>query len=764
MNDYPFPKMLALLTAKTANTPPWYLLITLVALLVAAACTQTPSTPTPNIEATVQAAVEKALPTATDTPQPDFQATVHAGIAGTMEVLASTPSPTPVPPPTPTPIPPPTPTQTPIPTDTPTPIPTDTPTPIPTNTPTPTFTAIPTHTPTATNTPPPTATHTPIPTDTPTPIPTETPAPIPTATHTPEPTTTPTPLPTPIPTPVISLTPITLPTPTPTPSPTDVPSLSTADIVEHARSAVVRIDGPEGGGTGFIVDPEGYILTNEHVISGQSRLTVVFDNGTRVTPRVIASDATRDIALLKVTTSRTLTALPFTKSVRVGDEVIALGHPLNLGEDPTITKGIVSAFRNYDGVEHIQTDAAINPGNSGGPLLNLKGEVVGMNTSVQREIQGEEYSAQGIGFAIKFDVLSTRLTAMKSGQSSPPTPISTPAAIATQTPSYVFGPQSGTFSYSDGPADWIDSSTNISDFVADVTLYVPRSITGDVWAGSLIFRADVNTLESYRVGIGVRPGSAGAWWWLERVNSDEQETLVHGESSGFRNAPNARNRVTLIAEGDTGYLLINGIYETTLDLSGRKGGGTITTHVWAQSGTSNSRYENFTVRRLARVYGPRSASIQHERSRGFINEHRSLTSIKDGIIEADFDNPYASWQGGWSNGFLIRGGSNLFHAVAMRSDSRWFHYLRLGDVAGEMLKEQQYSSLISTAISSSNHIRIIALGNEGWLFINGQFIDKLDLSGLDRAGSVTAITNYFTDDGITGYSTRFEDFTIWSAD
>ena len=123
-------------------------------------------------------------------------------------------------------------------------------------------------------------------------------------------------------------------------------SLDLADVVEQARAGVVRIEGTTGSGSGFVVDPDGYILTNEHVINGQSRLTVVFDNGTRLAARVIVSDASRDIALLKVTATSTLTVLQFATSVREGEEVIALGYPLggDLRGSMTITKGIVSAF------------------------------------------------------------------------------------------------------------------------------------------------------------------------------------------------------------------------------------------------------------------------------------------------------------------------------------------------------------------------------------------------------------------------------------
>ena len=751
-------------------------LLLAVAFLLVACSQPPPPTPTPNIEATVQAAVEKALTTATDTPEPDFQATVHAGIAGTMEVLARTPSPTPIPQPTATPIPPPTPTPTPLPTHTPTPIPTDTPTPIPTNTPTPTFTSTPTHTPTATHTPLPTAT--PVPTDTPTPIPTDTPTPIPTDTPTPLPTATPVPTDTPtltptaIPTPIISHTPIVLPTsaPTNTPTPTATPqpntSLDLADVVEQARAGVVRIEGTTSSGSGFVVDADGYILTNEHVINGQPRLTVVFDNGARLTARVIASDAPRDIALLKVTPAGTLTALPLATSARVGEEVVALGHPLNLGASMSVTDGIISAFRTIDGVSSIQTSAPINPGNSGGPLLNLKGEVVGMNTSVQREIQGEDYSAQGIGFAIKFDVLSSRLTAMKSGQSSHPTPIPTPGVVATQSLGYVFGPESGSIDHDpdDGFVDVHRSNVSLSDGIIEARFHNPYSTREGSWSSGFLFRSGRDN--TFHV---VVVSSNGAWYhYLRTGDVDTEQDLAAEFSNHIDTTRYGNNHIRIIANGSEGWLFINGELAGKLDLSGLTGTGRVSAvgsyfqgHGIAGQST---RFEDFTIRRLAKVYGPRHGDLTHNPDDEFIEEHEASVSLTDGIIEAQFTNPYAGFQGDWSNGFLFRGDYDVFHAVIIEEDRWWHHRLRLGDADNTREIAAQHPDWISTALSGYNHIRIIALGDEGWLFINDIYIDKLDLSGLTGSGQVSAVTNYFTSDGITGYSTRFEDFTIWSAD
>ena len=747
------------------------LLLAVAFLLVA--CSQPPSEPTVDIGATVEAAVEKALPTATDTPEPDFQATVHAGIAGTMEVLASSPSATAVPELTATP--------TSVPTDTPTPVATDTPSPVPTNTPTPTFTATstPTQSPTvthtpvlmATRTPLPTATLAPVPTDTPTPTPTETTTPTPTETLTPLPTFAPTPIPTntatpqPTPTPVPTNTPAPTATYTPVPTPTPSPSLAIADVVERARAGVVRIEGVNSSGSGFVVDAAGYILTNEHVISGQPRLTVVFDNGARLTGRVIASDAVRDVALLKVTTSSALTVLPFATSVRPGDEVIALGYPLpslGLGEDMTITQGIVSAFRNFRGVARVQHDAAINPGNSGGPLLNAKGEVVGMNTS---GYSGDV--AQGIFFAIKFDVLTNRLTAMKSGQSSPPTPVPTPGVVATQTPGYVFGPESGSIDHDpdDGFIDTYRTSVSVSDAVIEARFFNPYSTQVGEWSNGFLFRSGIsNTFHVIVVS------SNGVWYHNLRTGDvDTEQDLAAEWSNHIDSTPYGSNHVRIIAKGSEGWLFINDNLVAPLDLSGLTGLGRVSAvgSYFRDHGISgeSTRFEDFTIRRLSSVFGPQDGSIQHDRDGGFINQHRSLTSIGDGIIEARFTNPYSSREGDWSNGFLFRSsGDGEFHTIVIQEDGRWHHDLRLGDVDKTQELTEEYSSSITTARSGSNHIRVITLGDEGQLFINGVYIDKLDLSGLETAGEVSAITNYFTGDGIDGYSTRFEDFTIWSVD
>lgn len=157
-----------------------------------------------------------------------------------------------------------------------------------------------------------------------------------------------------------------------------------------------------GQGSGFIVDPNGYILTNNHVIDGASEVTVILKDGSTYPAKVVGVDSQTDIALVKIDAKTRLPAVKLGDSehVRVGEWVVAIGNPFGL--DYSVTAGIISAKgRNighdpYD--NYIQTDASINPGNSGGPLFNMDGEVIGVNTAIRRD-------GQGIGFAVPIDMV-----------------------------------------------------------------------------------------------------------------------------------------------------------------------------------------------------------------------------------------------------------------------------------------------------------------------------------------------------------------------
>ncbi|HEY3277065.1 MAG TPA: Do family serine endopeptidase [Syntrophorhabdaceae bacterium] len=163
-----------------------------------------------------------------------------------------------------------------------------------------------------------------------------------------------------------------------------------------------------GLGTGMIIDAQGHILTNYHVVGGASKLEVLLTNGRKYTAKLVGTDPKTDLAVIRISPGEQLPFLAFGDSdkMEVGEWVVAIGHPRGL--DQTVTQGIISATHrtgitdpsSYQ--DFLQTDAAINPGNSGGPLLNLQGEVIGVNAVILSESGGYE----GIGFAIPSNIAS----------------------------------------------------------------------------------------------------------------------------------------------------------------------------------------------------------------------------------------------------------------------------------------------------------------------------------------------------------------------
>jgi S1-C subfamily serine protease len=159
-------------------------------------------------------------------------------------------------------------------------------------------------------------------------------------------------------------------------------------------------------GSGVVIDPEaGLILTNAHVIEGADEITVAFNDGRELSARRIGADAATDVAVIQVERQPALPAIPLGNSdgLEVGDFVLAIGNPFLIGR--TVTSGIVSALhRNNVGIEQyedfIQTDAAIYPGHSGGPLINLRGELIGINTA----FVGAANTNSGMGFAIPINL------------------------------------------------------------------------------------------------------------------------------------------------------------------------------------------------------------------------------------------------------------------------------------------------------------------------------------------------------------------------
>ena len=403
--------------------------------LMAACATEVPTaaptqttvpTDTPDLPATVQAAVAAALPTTTPTHTPDIDATVEARIAAT---LAAIPTPTIVP--------------------------TATPTPVPTETPTPTAT----------------------PTPTPTPIPTATPTPFPTPTPTPFPTPTPTPTPTPRP----------APTPKPTPTPSVIPLNA---MVKQVRPAVVRIQTGSGGGSGAIFETvglTGYVITNYHVVEGFDWVNVVVNDSATYPGLVVGADNARDLAVVSMCCGHFQTiSFEDSSNLEAGDEVVNIGYALGIQGEATVTKGIVSAIRFNNALKSdvIQTDAAMNPGNSGGPMLSLSGGVLGINTYGYSDADGlgfaiSEQTVQQLIPALRSGSLAP--TPTPAARRTP-----TPAPSSTGG----FGPISGELQHdpADNLIETEYANVSFADMIVEATFVNPYSSAAGSWDYGFILR------------------------------------------------------------------------------------------------------------------------------------------------------------------------------------------------------------------------------------------------------------------------------------
>src|SRR3954471_14196519 len=200
--------------------------------------------------------------------------------------------------------------------------------------------------------------------------------------------------------------------------PADSSTLSVSSLYDRVHKGVVtvKVTTSQGDalGSGFVIDTQGHIVTNDHVVDGASSISVEFDDGASYDATLVGADASTDVAVIKVDApSSELTPLQLgdSSAVGVGDAVVAIGSPLGL--DETVTSGIVSALHrtitspnNFSIPDAIQTDAAINHGNSGGPLLDLEGRVIGINSQIESDSGGND----GIGFAVPSNTVKSVVT------------------------------------------------------------------------------------------------------------------------------------------------------------------------------------------------------------------------------------------------------------------------------------------------------------------------------------------------------------------
>lgn len=338
-------------------------------------------------------------------------------------------------------------------------------------------------------------------------------------------------------------------------------------------------------------------------------------------------------------------------------------------------------------------------------------------------------------------------------------PTRTPQSV--QWAQTTFGPERGTLNHdpNDEFVPTFDSGVDITNFVAEANFIA----VGSTWSNGLIVRR-TSRKQSHVIVIE----ESGIWFHYLRSGDPEDDKLLQsGSFSDLQKDVRLENHVRVIAQGERGWLFINGGYEAELDLSGLIESGAVKLlGAWFDGDEhqgQSTRYYGFTVRPVETNYGPTDGSIQHNPDDEFIDDYETNTSLADGIIEARFHTPYSAREGDWSSGFVFRNrSSGEFYFVGVEESGEWLHRLRTGGADSTQRLARSSSKHISTEASGSNHLRVIAFGPDGWLFINGEYIAKLDLSELLVDGRVSAVGGYFTGDGVEGKSTRFEEFTLWS--
>ena len=498
--------------------------------------------------------------------------------------------------------------------------------------------------------------------------------------------------------------------------------------------------------------PDGYVITNHHVVEGSGQVNVVVNDSATYRGLVIGSDDVRDLAVVSICCGY-FQKMSFgnASGLESGHEVVNIGYPLGIQGEATVTKGIVSAIR-YDS-EHqswvIQTDAAINFGNSGGPMLSMSGEVLGINTFKQVGT-----GIEGLGFAISEQTVQQRIPALRSGSLAPtPTPARrnpTPAPSATSG----FGPMSGELRHD--PADNLIeteyANVSFADMVVEATFVNPYSSATNSWDYGFIFR---DTFPGPFIQIVVTSDRR----WVVRVGDKApREVVGRGTLRMFDANAGGRNHLRVVAIGERGWLFVNGEFVSTLDIGRVTKSGDVAVITGAHSGDEVSgavtRFENFKGSQLTRRYGPAEGKLQKEP--GSIATHYSGVQARDLVVEAMFVSPQGSE---WDYGFVIRNSILNMEVIGVTDIESWVHYTY--DIGDEGYTELANAYLweAGAALLSRNHLLLIAIEEAGWFFVNGQLVSKLDLGHNLEHGRVAAAGDFFR--GHQG-SPSFEDFNVWA--
>ena len=502
----------------------------------------------------------------------------------------------------------------------------------------------------------------------------------------------------------------------------------------------------------------GYVVTNEHVVEGQSRVNVTVNDSTMYSGTVLGVDATRDLAVVSICCGD-FTALEFgdATALEVGDEVVNIGYALAIEGAATVTKGIVSALR-YDSDHQayvIQSDAPINPGNSGGPMLSPEGRVLGINTFAYVG----DFGAEGIGFAISARTVTERVPVLRAGTAVPTaTPVSpTPTPAAGQ--GYDFGPMNGDLRHdpSDGFIKTEYSNASISDMVIEATFVNPYAASSNSWDYGFILRNDRWDDDAPILQFVV---SSNQRWAVSSGAGAPYERIGAGTVTNLNRGSGGRNHLMVVALGARGWLFVNGEHVASVDLSTANWDGDVAVITGAYTGNevagAVTRYERFKGYELKKRYGPAAGILEKEP--GSVGEHDSDVRTRDLVTEVEFINPRGR---DWDYGFVMRNPEyGRLEVIGVTDNEWWFHKTRnVGDSEYTDVASGYLRNSGASLSSSRTRLLVIAIEGSGWFFVNGQLVSKLDLGHNQDQGWVSVIGDFYANHQ---GKPEFADFNVWA--
>lgn len=323
----------------------------------------------------------------------------------------------------------------------------------------------------------------------------------------------------------------------------------------------------------------------------------------------------------------------------------------------------------------------------------------------------------------------------------------------------IFGPVQGALIHDDD--NLIESyfaDINPADFILQAEINNPYAPTTGGWDWGLTFR-QVNSDNELRLVI-----HSDGFWNLNDRRGDEDNFIQEGELSKFLNLQETGSNELLVAAlGDQGYFFLNGRFISTLDLASRTEAGDLALgtgfYVDSEHVGAETQFTNFTVWSGSPLLGPENGGLDHIDD-DFIKTYEGEIELYNFIATADFGSPYPTSIGPWDIGYAFRDeqtGEQFWFII--ESSGEWSFIDRQADE--DVFLDDGLVSNLNTAESASNRLVLLALNDQGYVFLNEAYITELNLASRQNPGDVSVVTAFFTGDEIEGYTTTFDDFTVW---